>query len=340
MRRPLMLACLVLLSTTALAGTEERKSRRDARLERIDDKEMQRLRSSFEQRALRHHPFVEPLMSDSAFPTTHVVTESGAGFVMSPTVDEDMGEAGVGGYLAMVGRLGGGVRLGKWVGLVADIRGIAGVGGEAISIEEAGAQASYEGTVGVVVRLFRSEKSGSMLSIRPKFFGSGVTALMLGPGVAELTSQADEGDVDMAEVGSRMARSEWGAGGGASLNYAQALGRRFGMQGSLEGRGERQGASYNDGEDQSYELTAGAFGAGVAFSFDANPVPLALQLAYRYDHVFTPDAYRGMSGGTHGVGLGFYLNGLTNTIGLTSQAAVAATGGLQVDGRLIFAAYF
>ena len=339
MTRLVLLACM-LLSTVALAGEDKPESRRDARLERVDDKEMQRLRNSYEQRALRHHPFVDPLMSDSAFPTSHFGTEIGAGLVTEPSVNEDTGETGTAGYIALLGKVEAGVRLGKWVGLHADVGGAAGVGGDSATIIDAGAAAGYTANLGVTIRLFRSEKSGTMLSLRPKVHTSGGTELVLGPGIEELTRQAENGDIDLNEVGGHMVRGAWGAGAGGSLNFAQAFGRAFGLQASLEGAALRQGGTYYDGQEQTFQLTSGLLGGGAGFTFDANPVPIALLLEYRYDQNFASTEFVDAASAVHGAGFGIYLNGMTSTIGLVAKAGFETTGAMQLDARLAFRSYF
>jgi hypothetical protein len=198
-----------------------------------------------------------------------------------------------------------------------------------------GAAAGYAWNGSVVVRALQAKTTA--LSIRPAVRGTVGTGLQLRPGFEALTEQLSEGrDIDLTEASRYMISRSWSVGGDLSLALAHAFGRTFGMQLALGGGVERAGGSYyEDGAEQTFSGTLGILNGGVALSFDANPIPLAIMLEYDVDVALAA----GGLGIDHKAGLGVYLNGMTNTVGL-ELAGITGASGTQLQAGLGFRSYF
>lgn len=314
-------------------GSDEPEDAREARLEALDARRLGRVEEAYQQRTLGHFPFVEAALLDSALPASHLGSSLGAAAVINPFDDGTTST-----YVAGRGRLDGGARFGKWVAIDGEIGGAAGLGARGEALLDAGALAVWDWSAGVNVRLVQGETTA--LSIRPSGFGQRGTVASVGPGLSELMRQAEAGEaVDFVEATRFMTANVATLGGLTSLNLAQSFGRHVGIQATVTGGVERSRVRYYDGVEQEDTSVEGLLAVGGALGFDTNPVPLAIQLEYRYDHVFGTGVQRGLSGFGHNVGFGLFLNGMTNTIGLQ---ATAALGGGQVDvgADLDFRSYF
>jgi hypothetical protein len=300
----------------------------------VDAKMIARLEKSFEQRSLGYHPFIRPQFVTSALPASHLGSQTGAALVILPPPE---GEEGNTLYAAGVGFVDGGIRFGRWVGLDAGIGGAAGVGGRGGEALDFGASASWNWRASAVVRMLQSRTTA--LSIRPLIRGSNGTGLSLRPGLKAIAAQAQGDDsLDFNEASRYMVTQTWTAGGVVHLSLAQSIGRHLGLQVSLGGGASAVGASTYDGEEQTSRASQAEVDGGFALSFDANPVPFALQLEYDVDVGIGLGDLSGNTGVGHNIGLGLYLNGMTNTFGLELAATLGAI--TQLNARLGYRAYF
>lgn len=319
----------------------EETSRSNPFLERAarrEEVQARRLERAFEQRALKGYPFVPPRLIDFALPTTDITTRLGLGAMIRETEDADTGETVVARSLAGFGRLSAGVRFGRFAGIYTDLGGLAGLGANGDTLVDAGANAAYDFEAGVVVPI-RIERTGTAIGFRVKGMGAAGSSIDLGPGIEKATEELQEDDPDFAEVGRYMLSKSWGAGAGASVSLAQAFGSHVALQASVEGGGRAIGATYYDGEDVTVRGSQALTSGGLAFSVDTNPVPLAFMLEYRYDLAIGLGDASGTLTAMHQGGLGLYLNGLMNTIGL-ELAAATGSGQSRLGAEFVFRAYF
>jgi hypothetical protein len=177
------------------------------------------------------------------------------------------------------------------------------------------------------------------LSIRPLIRGSNGTGLSLRPGLKAIAAQAQGDDsLDFNEASRYMVTQTWTAGGVVHLSLAQSIGRHLGLAGpaglllAVVGAGPDSARTAAQGDLQA------EVDGGFALSFDANPVPFALQLEYDVDVGIGLGDLSGNTGVGHNIGLGLYLNGMTNTFGLELAATLGAI--TQLNARLGYRAYF
>lgn len=326
------------------------KLRREDRRAFVDAKRVERLKRSFFQRTLSSHPFVQPQFVASAIPTSHLGLGIGGAGIIVEGSDPSTGAARRSTYAAGLAALDGSIRIGKWVGLGAGLDGIAGVGGTPRAALDYGAAAGFGWSARAIVRVLHRESTA--LSIGPHMFGGAARALVLQPGFEYVFGRvtdfiADEstiedieiGPADLQEVAARTVRRVQSVGGGARVGLAQAFGRFVGLQVGLDGGGQTQRLEFYDGQARNVRSSAGYLRVGAALGVDAGQVPFAAQLEYDADMKFGAGAERGEFRLTHQLGLGLYMNGLTNTIGLLA-AAELADDQISLGGLLSFRSYF
>jgi hypothetical protein len=261
-------------------------------------------------RTLRGHTFPYPHSIDSAFTTTNFYVgasvqlynqadvpssfEVQPGIVQEFSYDRDLVFVGL--------RFGTDFTLfkGFTAGLDADYLAEVGTNEDALFLY--GGNTGYEFRPNVRIRLFRSESSGSQLTLRPyASIGGGIRALPQGL-LREIAGQLDEiatdatgrrqrclaeGDFECAfgddvDLTDSIQLDRTRNGGGGALTFAQALGRAAGVQVSagLEGAAVHVEAPFIG------EIDAGSFGfyAGIAPSLNFYPtVPIALSFEYRFE---------------------------------------------------------
>ena len=308
------------------------RSRRDV----IDVRNAERAARIFRQRALANHPFVTPQLARSALPTSHAATRFGAALVYAPATDSSPTESL---WTAASGGLEGSVRFGRWVALRGELGGTAGLQSAAGDVPQIAAEAGWDVSGGVPIRLVHARSTALTLEPIGGYFDS--TQLAVTDTLSTLADQALEGggiDVDAATA--RMVTRAQGGGGGLSLALAQAGGKVFGLQLSVGGQYQALVLRATD-DDGPREVVASQVkvDAGVALSLDANPVPFAVMVEYAVGASVGLGEAAGLTSLQHQVGLGLYLNGLTNTIGVEGFGRLAP-GSLSAGAQVLLRAYF
>lgn len=315
----------------------EQGSAGDLRREARDAKVRDRAVRVVEQRSLGTHPFIPPQHAPSALPTSHLGTKFGAVLVVSSGVDAD-GDPVNGSYVAVAGGLDGGVRFGKWVGLEVNVAGLAGLAGRTDSLLDLGAQAAWQVGGGLPIRMLQARTTA--LTLRPRGHHMNLTLVDIQPALDELERQYDAGESsDFQEASRYMLRYIKASGGGLDLALAQSAGSVFGVQIAAGGGLEQLDLTYYDGEEHHVVGAQASVDAGIALSFDFNPVPFAIMLEYAFHADLGLGDLAGPALLEHDVGLGLYLNGLTNTVGLELFAGLGETQ-IDVGANLAFRAYF
>ncbi len=320
------------------AEEAEAPSRRALRRDARDAKVMERARKIFDQRSLALHPFITPQFAESALPTSHLASSFGVAGVFAAITNPLTGEPTTSAYLAAGGTLDAGVRFGRWVGLEAAAGGLAGVSAGRDTEFDLSASAAWRVSGGVPVRLLQHRKSA--LTLKPVGFYSSATTVDVGAGYAELERQIQAGeDPDFADITTQMLRGAEAYGGALHVAFAHAVGSAFGMQLSAGGGASefRSGLTREDRPDIT--ASQGLVQGGIALSFDANPVPLAIMLEYGVDARLGLGPLSGIDTVTHEAGVGVYLNGLTNTVGIEASVGVGPTQ-INAGADLAFRAYF
>ncbi|PRQ03937.1 hypothetical protein [Enhygromyxa salina] len=306
--------------------------------ERIDARRIEQLKRSYRQRTLGQHPFVRPQFISSALPTSRFGLTFGGGGILDQKREEMMDSSRRASYLAGAAGADGGIRFNEWVGIDAEITGIAGVSRQAERLINLGASAGYTWNASVVVRALQRETTA--LSFRPQIQGLGVRGLALNPGFSALSNQlAAGGAPDLVEAARYTTTVDTALGGLLHVALAQSITRFVGLQVGVAGGGERQRQRAYDGEDQTVQGARGLFQSGLALTVDTHPVPLAIMAEYNFNLGIGTGDQRGDLDIAHNVGGGVYFNALTQVIGVSVAANLADDRGALI-GLFTFRGYF
>lgn len=304
------------------------------RREAADRRRLARVEKVFIQRSLSNHPFIQPQFVQSSLPTSHLGGGFGAGVVLDLT-------GNTAATAAIAGGVDVGVRFVKWIGLQAELNGIAGVSAGAAGedgIPPIGAFASWDVSGGVPIRVVHLRSLA--FTLKPAGHYQDITDVDVSAGLRTVRDQVQAGqDVDLAEAGRSMLSGGRLYGGGLHLALAYSPAAVFGMQVSVGGGAEEIQLTQLEGEVVDIRGAQGTVEAGLALSLDANPVPFAAMLEYGIGMGVGIGELRGNVGVEHRAGLGLYLNGLTNTVGL-EVGGVYDGETIVANARLAFRAYF
>ncbi len=287
--------------------------------------ELRRPRPEADRRTLRYHGFREPQFGASAMTAGSFAFRPGlalarvAGFEDpdGPVYDLGLGGGSLDLALSIPLHEVAALRLhgAGWIALGTNEATLANVGGAGV--------ADVDGDVAVA--LWRAPAGGTQLTALVG--GAGRFGLQLDPSPAAVVA-GDDGVVTLVDPITRT--REWGAGGG--LAVAHAFNRHVALQGSAEARGgalTARNAGLSD-TDPLMVITGAA-----SLDLDAWPhVPIAVQLAYGYEHRLRwLETTTVQSRGAHLLGGGVYFSGAPQ-----STVGVAASGRLGSDddpyGRL------
>ncbi|KIG13906.1 hypothetical protein DB30_07459 [Enhygromyxa salina] len=305
--------------------------------ERIDARRIAQLERSYRQRTLGQHPFVRPQFISSALPTSRFGLVFGGGGILDQR-REQMGSSRRANYLAGAAGADGGIRFNEWVGIDAQITGIAGVSREPEKLVNFGASAGYAWDASVIVRALQRETTA--LSFRPQVQGLGVRGLALNPGFTALSNQlAAGGNLDLIEAARYTTTMDTALGGMLHVALAQSITRFVGLQIGVAGGGQRQRQRSYDGEDIDAQSTRGLFQSGLALSVDTHPVPLAIMAEYNFKLGIGTGDQRGQLDMAHNVGGGVYFNALTQVLGVSVAANLEDERGALL-GMFTFRGYF
>ncbi|GEN12614.1 hypothetical protein SAMN05443572_103453 [Myxococcus fulvus] len=272
-------------------------------------------------RQLAGHTYVFPILQQSAFVTSHVGIREGLALYDIPDVPVndlqplDVTLTGIQQTLDLS------LSITDWLGVAGYGRATIITGTNADGLLSSGATVDLLGQVGGVVRLLRSERSGTQVSVRANFGydkGREITLLPLINAIIE-TPQVTVGDLINGSLGQFLfvPSEETTANGG--VYAAQTLGRMFSLQGSVLAEYAWQKRKPFDrfvGNRFEQETHAVRFFFALAAALDLYPttsVPVAVMGEYlfrtgRQEEFGRPDRTLKDSS----LGLGVYYSGRAN----------------------------
>ncbi|MCB9680594.1 MAG: hypothetical protein H6733_03910 [Alphaproteobacteria bacterium] len=302
-----------------------------------DQKVRDRAGRIFDRRSLGNHPFITPQFAESALVTSYLGSGFGAAAVFYETLDSD-GNQAQGTYVAAAGGLEAGVGFGKWVGLDAHASGLAGVSAVTSGGVQLGAAALWNVGGGLPIRVVQARSTA--FTIKPVGDYTDATGVDINAALQEVVRQSEAGEnLDLVEASRYLLVRTRSYGGGLQLAFAQSAGSLFGLQLSAGASYQRIVQTYYDGQPQTATGNGLDVSGGLALSLDFNPVPLAIMAEYGIDVGLGLGDLAGTTDLTHDVGLGLYLNGMTNTVGLQAFVALAQDE-IDAGAMLAFRAYF
>lgn len=308
---------------------------RAEKLQRLNELNAERALRIYQQRSLANHAFITPMFGHSALPTTHLGGAFGASAVIQPKVTGD----GTDVFAAATGDLEAGVRFGKWAGFDADVDGLAGFGQRATSDSEIRADAAWQFRGGVPIRLVH--RPSTAFTLKPTGFYLSGSTLDFQRGLAAIQEQIAAGQEPDTTAASREMITNFQAyGGGLNLALAQAAGSAFGVQLTVGGGLEH--LRVQDWEDDAQVIAsglAGRFQSDLALTFDLNPVPLGFMLEYQFDATFGAGDLKSTQYFLHDLGLGLYINGMMNTVGLEAVVQLDLPQ-ITAGAQLVYRSYF
>lgn len=268
-------------------------------------------------RTLRRHVFIFPSLFDSSMIATYFGVRARVSLTSVPGVPTDFGRFDVA-TTTVAESLDFGVRITDWLGLYGNAGGRALTGTNVKSLIYVGATYNYFGALGAQLRLLRSERTGTQLTVRAgALLGKGQVASVF-PLFASLQSNVTLEDVAQTPVGEAIRTPVRNVAGGGTLNFAQAISPMFGVQATaglgvsslaLNPYDLSRGARV---ERASTELTMRA-GAALSASFDTIGVPIAVMAEYVLLREYTSDFQQSLDLDTaHRFGLGVYYAGRRN----------------------------
>jgi hypothetical protein len=289
------------------------------------------------------HTFIIPARVDTPFVMRQFTFRQGAGFVRIPgfTV-EGFDESFTLALAGAVESVTFDIPVKPWVGFFGEVSGqiLAGANADSAYFEGVRGTAGWE--VGTVARLVRDERRDLQIGARLLARGShglGVEpSELVGALIAdrEATLQSIlDGDL----VRYLFVRHDWWFTGGA-LSIAKTLYKRVELIASVRSTGGTHRRTWFDGERQRVERTpVGVFAAGLATDIDLRPVPIDLQLEYRFRVEAEGARGEGLDGALrnrHFVGGGVFYGGRQD-IQLGVSGATLLQFGPQAKERWILA---
>lgn len=283
--------------------------------------ELRRPRAEADRRTLRYHGFRDPQFGASAMTAGSFAFRPGMALARVAGYEDPDGpvyDLGLGGgsldlalsiplHEIVALRLHGA----GWIALGTNEATLANVGGAGV--------ADVDGDVAIA--LWRAPAGGTQLTALVG--GAGRFGLLLDPSPVAAIPDGVAGDPGAATLADPITRTrEWGAGGG--LAVAHAFNRHVALQGSAEARGGALTARNADLSDTDpLMVITGA----ASLDLDAWPhVPIAVQLAYGYEHRLRwLEATTVQSRGAHLLGGGVYFSGAPqSTVGVTASGRLGS----------------
>ncbi|WP_156041068.1 hypothetical protein [Chondromyces apiculatus] len=242
--------------------------------------------TTFSDRTLKGHAFLFPLRSDNAFVTSHLTFAQGVSYenvrLESGPEFVDLGFAGA------VERLDIGIRFHERIGFFGGVDARIAAGIDPLTAFYFGADASVSWRAGAAGMILRSERTGTQLGARLSAQGAldqQVTPFQLVDALIATSEQEEITRADLDRLIPSLFSRTKSIGGRGSVNLAQALGRHFSAQASLDV--DIMSASrltHSGAQEVVYTTSSTALGAGIALTMDGMPyAPVALLAEYRLD---------------------------------------------------------
>lgn len=283
------------------------------------------------------HVFVLPLRVDSPFVLNQFTFRQGGGLVSVPRVraegyDEsfDLLLAGV----VETARFDAAIR--PWVGIYGVLGGELSTGLNPDSAFFVGARGGLSWETGAVFRLVHDEGRNFQLAFRA--IAGGRHGLAIEPsGLVTALVEDREATVqtvlDGGLAGLLLARQRSLVGGG-SLAAAYAISDRFGLIGSVRSTAGTRHRTWLDGDTvRDLDTPLATLATGAALDVDLRPVPLDLQLEYRFRIEGEGGAEETLDTGLlsrHFAGLGIYYGGRQDVqLGLNLATLLLSAGDLK-----------
>ncbi|MCB9665101.1 MAG: hypothetical protein H6732_13385 [Alphaproteobacteria bacterium] len=244
-------------------------------------------RTESDLRRLKCHSFFAPGGVDDAFVTSTVGSTTAAALLSYPGA---IATDGTPYDLLLVGASlqgRGSIQFAGWAMIYAHIAGNVVVGSNIDSALSVGAIGSGNWDVGVGVKLFRIERTGTQMSVRGKFVGDAGVHIRPGTLVEVFDTRASAGEIPREGDVATAITNSTELGGGGSLNFAQAFASFASLQASFQMTGgPTQGEEISQDANGDFVKTpvTGSYMAiepGVALTLDGWPrFPVAFQVEY------------------------------------------------------------
>lgn len=286
-------------------------------------------------RTLAGHTYLFPALQNSAFVTTHFGIRQGFVIVNVPRVPLgaeklDLNASGLSENADL------GVKIVPWLGLFGTLSGQITTGTDVPSIILTGGAFAVGGDLGLAIRTFRNESTGTQGTLRLSGgLGTGRDVSILGlVGAMIATPEGTTRDVVTGSAGKYVLVPKGSRRGIASFHLAQTLTRHLGVQASLGGTYRHDTAEPFDpreNETVAIHATSVAGNAAIALSVDGAPSHFPIAAMLEYSAVLELHRDRGEEQPLgHLAGAGLYYSGTPDL--QLGVAAVTQLGAPPVDG--------